>query len=82
LAVNGLVDNNMTPRPHLPLHGQLTGPNLPATRTLTAARTVAAAAGPLPVLTLDPLTAADNPTYYATLQAEPNLPDTIKASLP
>jgi hypothetical protein len=33
-----------------------------------------AAAGSLPALTLDPLTAVDNPAYYATLQAELNLP--------
>jgi 5-methylthioadenosine/S-adenosylhomocysteine deaminase len=81
LAVEGLVDNNMTPRPHLPLHGHPTGPNLPPTRTLTAARTAMAAAGPLPALTLDPLTAVDNPTYHATLQAELNLPPTIKDGL-
>jgi hypothetical protein len=36
----------------------------------------------LPALTLDPLTAADNPTYYTTLQAELNLPETIKNGLP
>jgi 5-methylthioadenosine/S-adenosylhomocysteine deaminase len=81
LAVEGLVDNNMTPRPHLPLNGQPTGPNLPPTRTLTAARTAMAAAGPLPALTLDPLTAVDNPTYHATLQAELNLPQAIKDGL-
>jgi 5-methylthioadenosine/S-adenosylhomocysteine deaminase len=81
LAVEGLVDNNMTPRPHLPLHGQPTGPNLPPTRTLTAAGTAMTAAGPLPALTLDPLTAIDNPAYYQTLQAEINLPQTVKDGL-
>jgi cytosine/adenosine deaminase-related metal-dependent hydrolase len=81
LAVEGLVDNAMTPRPHLPLRGQLTGPNLPATRTLAAARAAVAAAGPLPALSLDPLTAVDNPTFYDTLAGELNLPPSVKDGL-
>jgi 5-methylthioadenosine/S-adenosylhomocysteine deaminase len=81
LAVEGLVDNNMTPRPHLPLHGRPTGPNLPATRTLTAAAAAVATAGPLPALDLDALTAVDNPAYYKTLKAEGNLPKPIKDGL-
>jgi 5-methylthioadenosine/S-adenosylhomocysteine deaminase len=81
LAVEGLVANRMTPRPHLPLHGLLTGPNLPATRTLGAARATAAAAGPLPALDLDRLTAIDNPRFYDTLASEINLPAQVKTGL-
>ena len=39
------------------------------------------AAGPLPALTLDPLTTVDNPGYYDTLAAEINLPPDIKSGL-
>ncbi len=74
LAVEGLVENQMSPRPHLPLHGKATGPNLPGAR-------LAAAPGPMPALTLDPLTAVDNPRYYATLALEPNVPDKVKQGL-
>jgi hypothetical protein len=81
LAVSGLVDNKQSPRPHLPWHGRLTGPNLPSTRTIAAARAAASAAGPLPALALDPLTAVDNPAFYHALGAEPNLPSSIKKGL-
>lgn len=73
LAVEGLVDNRMTPRPHLPRGGRLTGPNLTAPAP--------SAVGPLPALTLDPLTAVDNPGYYTELAAEPNLPEAIRNGL-
>lgn len=76
LAVEGVIDNHMSPRPHLPWHGRLTGPNLP-----TPPRTAAAPQQALPALTLDPLTAVDNPGFYDTLGAEGNLPDTIRAAL-
>jgi 5-methylthioadenosine/S-adenosylhomocysteine deaminase len=81
LAVAGVVDNKQSPRPHLPLHGQLTGPNLPNTRTLGSVQAAVTAAGPLPALTLDPLTAVDNPAFYDTLAAELNLPAELKAGL-
>jgi hypothetical protein len=81
LAVAGLVDNAQSPRPHLPLRGRPTGPNLPATRTVAAALAEVTAAGPAPALTLDPLTAVDNPAFFAALSAEPNLPDDIRKGL-
>jgi cytosine/adenosine deaminase-related metal-dependent hydrolase len=81
LAVAGLVDNAQSPRPHLPLRGRPTGPNLPATRTVAAALAEVTAAGPLPALTLDPLTAVDNPAFFSALSAEPNLPDDIRKGL-
>jgi len=81
LAVQGLVNNRQSPRPHLPLHGKPTGPNLPSTRTLTAARAAVAAARPLPALTLGPLTAVDDPGFYDAIANEMNLPPAIKASL-
>jgi 5-methylthioadenosine/S-adenosylhomocysteine deaminase len=81
LAVAGLVANGQSPRPHLPYHGELTGPDLPQTRTLAAAHAAIAAAGPLPTLTLDPLTAVDNPAFYDTLAAEINLPADVKTGL-
>jgi hypothetical protein len=73
LAVDGVIDNHMSSRPHLPLHGQFTGPNLPGARTVQAI----GAPQPLPALTLDPLTAVDNPAYYKTLSHEANLPPEI-----
>lgn len=76
LAVPGLVDNRMSPRPHLPFRGQLTGPDLPGTGTFAAGQ-----AGPLPALTLDPLTAVDNPAFYDALAAELNLPRSVKQGL-
>jgi hypothetical protein len=81
LAVEGLVDNGQTPRPHLPVRGQLTGPNLPPTRTLAAAHAAIATGAPLPALTLDPLTAIDNPGFYDTLSTETNLTEDIRTGL-
>ena len=77
LAVEGVIDNHMSSRPHLPLAGRLTGPNLPG------ARTVEAVGGPLPLpaLTLEPLTAVDNPAYYKTLADEVNLPVDVRDGL-
>ena len=77
LAVEGVIDNHMSSRPHLPFEGRLTGPNLPG------APTVAAVGGPLPLpaLTLDPLTAVDNPAYYKTLADEVNLPVEVRDGL-
>jgi cytosine/adenosine deaminase-related metal-dependent hydrolase len=80
LAVEGLVDNGMTSRPHLPYDGELTGPNLTGPK-LTDAGELLAAVGQLPALKLDPLTAVDDPGYYSALAAEINLPDEIKAGL-
>lgn len=82
LAAAGVVDNHMSPRPHLPLGGRFTGPNLddltPATlRPATAldhAQTVTAPAH----FALDPLTAVDNPDFYAALAANPNLPAAVR----
>jgi hypothetical protein len=81
LAVAGLVDNKESPRPHLPFDGKPTGPNLPETRTVAAAQHAMAAAGPLPALTLDPLTAIDNRAFYDALANEANLPDQVKHGL-
>ena len=77
LAVNGVIDNHMSTRPHLPLGGSLTGPNLPGARTAQAI----GGAVPLPALTLDPLAAVDNPAYYKTLVDEVNLPVEIRDGL-
>jgi hypothetical protein len=77
LAVEGVIDNHMSPRPHLPFHGQFTGPNLPGARAMQAV----GAPQPLPALTLDPLTAVDNPGYYETLAAEANLPAGVRDGL-
>jgi cytosine/adenosine deaminase-related metal-dependent hydrolase len=78
LAVDGLVDNGMTPRPHLPLNGVATGPNF---RPPGAARMLATAPVVLPSLRLDPLTAVDNAGYYDELAAETNLPPEIRTRL-
>ncbi len=78
LAVSGLVDNQMSPRPHLPLNGRLTGPNLgPAAPPASPAGAVL----PLPALTLDPLTAVDNPAFYDGIGAQINLPPSIRDAL-
>ncbi len=76
LAVEGLVDNQMSPRHHLPLNGRPTGPNR-AALSLTAAVPVA----PLTALALDPLTAIDNAAFYRTIAAEINLPLAIRNGL-
>jgi 5-methylthioadenosine/S-adenosylhomocysteine deaminase len=76
LAVEGLVDNQMSPRHHLPLNGRPTGPN-----RATSALSTTAPVGPLPALTLDPLTAIDNATFYETIAAEMNLPLAIRSGL-
>lgn len=81
LAVQGVVDNHMSARPHLPYRGRLTGASLPQARMARAAHVTAGAPQPLPALTLDPLTAFDNPGYYAALQGEPNLPADIRDGL-
>ncbi|MBV9870350.1 MAG: amidohydrolase family protein [Frankiaceae bacterium] len=81
LAVSGVVDNQQSPRPHLPLNGRFTGPNLPETRTVGHVESLVAAAGPLPALALDPLIAVDNPAYYATLAQEMNLPPEVRDGL-
>ncbi|MEP6562099.1 MAG: amidohydrolase family protein [Nakamurella sp.] len=87
LAVTGVIDNHMSPRPHLPYRGRLTGPNLPSAwpdDTLSvsaAAARRAAAVAPLPALELDPLTAVDNPGYYNTLGQEQNLPPVVRDGL-
>jgi 5-methylthioadenosine/S-adenosylhomocysteine deaminase len=78
LAVEGLVDNHMSSRPHLPYQGKPTGPNY---HSPAAPPVLVSAAGPLPALTLDPLTTVDNPSYYDTLATEPNLPADIKSGL-
>jgi len=77
LAVSGVIDNHMSPRPHLPYRGRLTGPNLPGARTPK----MVGAPLPLPALTLDPLTAVDNPAYFKALGTEPNLPSDIRDAL-
>lgn len=76
LAVADVLDNHMSPRPHLPLHGGLTGPNLPGNRDTELA--AAAAPQPFPALELDPLAAVDNPDYYQALGAATNVPADIR----
>jgi hypothetical protein len=76
LAVDGVIDNHMSPRPHLPWRGRLTGPGLRAS-TPAAAFTGA----PLPALTLDPLTAVDDSGYYKALGSEANLPADVRDGL-
>jgi 5-methylthioadenosine/S-adenosylhomocysteine deaminase len=66
LAVEGVIDNHMSSRPHLELNGQLTGPNLP-TFTPPALAAGAADTDAFPALTLDPLTTVDNPGFYQAL---------------
>ncbi len=78
LAVDGLVDNHMSSRPHLPFHGEVTGPNY---QDPTAPPALAGPPPNLPALTLDPLTAVDNPHYYDTLGTEVNLPPDVRAGL-
>lgn len=78
LAVDGVIDNHMSARPHLPFHGHLTGPNPPDHRRPVR---LAAPPGPFPALPLDPLTAADNPGYYTTLRAETNVPAPVRSGL-
>jgi hypothetical protein len=76
LAVDGVIDNHMSPRPHLPWRGRLTGPGLRASTSATALN-----GAPLPALTLDPLTAADDPGYYKALGSEANLPAEVRDGL-
>jgi 5-methylthioadenosine/S-adenosylhomocysteine deaminase len=77
LAVDGVIDNHMSSRPHLPYRGQFTGPDLPAAPAILAG----VAPQPMPALTLDPLTAVDNPAYYKTLGTEANLPAEVRDGL-
>lgn len=94
LAAAQLVDNHESPRPHLPLRGRLTGPNLdhlelPTSRrsALGARRAPVATLQPAPIdpspaLALDPLTAVDNPQYYSTqLATNTNLPAEVRSRL-
>jgi 5-methylthioadenosine/S-adenosylhomocysteine deaminase len=78
LAVEGVIDNHMSARPHLPFGGRLTGPNPPDHRRPVR---LTAPPGPFPSLTLDPLTASDNPDYYAMLRSEANVPQTVRSGL-
>ena len=79
LAVEGLVDNHQSP-PHLPCRAAYRT-NLPDTRTTRAALSAIAAAGPLPAIQLDPITAVDNPAFYDTLAHETNLPADLQHGL-
>jgi len=83
LAASGVINNHMSPRPHLPLRGRLTGPNVDDIRTApmsSSSRATAArvSATPLGSLGLDPLTAVDNPAYYAELGQEQNIPQSLR----
>jgi hypothetical protein len=78
LAVAGVIDNHMSARPHLPFHGHVTGPNPPDHRRPVR---LAAPPGPFPSLTLDPLTAVDNPSYYSTIRTEANVPKAVRSGL-
>jgi hypothetical protein len=76
LAVEGLVDNAMSPRPHLPFRGAITGPNPPGSRTALSATPV-----DLPALELQPLTAVDDADFFKTLAAEANVPAPVRDGL-
>jgi hypothetical protein len=83
LAASGVINNHMSPRPHLPLRGRLTGPNVDDIRTApmsSSSRATAAtvSATPLGPLGLDPLAAVDNPAYYAELGQEQNIPQSLR----
>jgi hypothetical protein len=82
LAASGVVNNHMSPRPHLPFRGKFTGPNLDDIRTTPLADEGVAAAvaapAPLPALALDPLTAVDNDGYYTALAGEQNIPTALR----
>jgi len=86
LAASGVINNHMSPRPHLPLRGRLTGPNVDDIRTApmsSSSRATAArvSATPLGSLGLDPLAAVDNPAYYAELGQEQNIPQSLRKLL-
>ena len=86
LAASGVINNHMSPRPHLPLRGRLTGPNVDDIRTApmsSSSRATAArvSATPLGSLGLDPLAAVDNPAYYAELGQEHNIPPSLRKLL-
>jgi 5-methylthioadenosine/S-adenosylhomocysteine deaminase len=86
LAASGVINNRMSPRPHLPLRGRLTGPNVDDIRTAlmsSSSRAEAArvSATPLDSLALDPLAAVDNPAYYAELGQEQNIPQSLRKLL-
>lgn len=84
LAASGVINNHMSPRPHLPFRGRLTGPNLddirahPLAPARLATSTEKVSAKPLVALELDPLTAVDNPAYYTTLAGEQNIPQALR----
>lgn len=77
LAVEGLVDNGMSPRHHLSFQGEVTGPNPPGARPALAT----AAPIALPALALQPLATVDDPGYYDTLAGEHNLPAAVRDGL-
>jgi hypothetical protein len=86
LAASGVINNHMSPRPHLPLRGRLTGPNVDDIRTAlmssSSRATAARVSGtPLDSLGLDPLAAVDNPAYYAELGQEQNIPQSLRTLL-
>ena len=86
LAASGVINNHMSPRPHLPLRGRLTGPNVDDIRTALMSSSSRAAAArvsatPLDSLGLDPLAAVDNPAYYAELGQEQNIPQSLRKLL-
>jgi 5-methylthioadenosine/S-adenosylhomocysteine deaminase len=81
LAASGVVHNGLTPRPHLPFRGRLTGANLPTGLDQPLVAMAAAAPAPLPALSLDPLTAVQNKGYWQVLAQEANLPPEIRDGL-
>ena len=78
LAVDGLVDNQMSPRHHLPLDGQPTGPDR---RTEASTLGATAVLPSMAALALDPLTAIDNPAFYTAIATEGNLPAAVREGL-
>ena len=86
LAASGVIDDHMSPRPHLPLRGRLTGPNVDDIRTALMSSSSRAAAArvsatPLDSLGSTPSLPVDNPAYYAELGQEQNIPQSLRKLL-
>jgi 5-methylthioadenosine/S-adenosylhomocysteine deaminase len=71
LALDEFEHTEITQRPHLPLHGEITGP-LDRPAAAGPAEPLSAMLAPIE---LDALTVADDPSWLERLQTEKNLPD-------
>lgn len=77
LALDEFEHTEITQRPHLPLHGALTGPHDEAAAT-PQAEPLSAMLAPIE---LDPLTVADDPGWLERIKSEQNLPDYVLPGL-